>query len=511
MTNRVNVLYRDSAGVIWAGTDGGLFELNVAAGEKMFRPAMLHIPQHQDITVQVWSLAQDRDGSLWIATKFGLVRRLADGRMNHYAIDSSLADDTVAAVLVDRSGRLWVGHRTGLITFDPQASAADRAGAEVSSTLPVDSRRYTTRDGLDHNTVLSLRQSADGHLWIRTFGSALTEFDGREFHTYVVGQRIGDMIGSLAEDRAGNLWLGTVARGALKIMRQGWTAYDQADGLGESVASIFETAAGDLYVNSSGWQVSRFDGRKFTTIRPGLPATVTDPSWRNVSGIFQDHAGEWWITTREGLYRFAKVARFEDLARSRPKAVYRMRDGLANDDVTRLFEDSRGDIWIASWLPARDPLVRWERATASFHAYGEQDGLRPFTSAQAFAEDAKGNVWAGFREGGLARYRDGRFTSLEAGHDLPVGGANGLFVDQAGRLWAVVGGGLCRIDNPSADDPRVVTYTKAHGLTSSISCRSRGMCWGASYVTGTRGIDRFDPSTTRVTHYSTTSSPAAGQ
>ena len=140
----------------------------------------------------------------------------------------------------------------------------------MSSTLPVDSRRYATRDGLDHNTVLSLRQSADGHLWIRTFGSALTEFDGREFHTYVVGQRIGDMIGSLAEDRAGNLWLGTVARGALKIMRQGWTAYDQADGLGESVASIFETAAGDLYVNSSGWQVSRFDGRKFTTIRARL-------------------------------------------------------------------------------------------------------------------------------------------------------------------------------------------------------------------------------------------------
>ncbi|HEX2457970.1 MAG TPA: two-component regulator propeller domain-containing protein [Vicinamibacterales bacterium] len=510
VTNRVNVLYRDSAGVLWAGTDGGLFQLNLAAGEKMFRPVMLRIPQHQDITVQVWSLAQDRAGSLWIATKFGLVRRLADGRMRHYPIDASMTDDTVAAVLVDHSGHLWVGHRTGLITFDPEA-AADSAGAEVSSTLPGESRRYATRDGLDSNTVLSLRESADGHLWIRTFGAALTEFDGREFHTYAVGERVGDMIGSLAEDRAGNLWLGTVTRGALKIMRQGWTAYDQSDGLGELVASIFESASGDLYVNSSGWRVSRFDGRKFTTIRPGLPPTVTDPGWRSVSGILQDHTGEWWITTREGLYRFAKVSRFEDLASSRPKAVYRMRDGLANDDVTRLFEDSRGDIWIASWLPARDPLVRWDRATASFHAYGEKHGLRPFTSGQAFAEDATGNVWAAFREGGLARYRDGRFTLLESGEDLPVGGANGLFVDQAGRLWAVVGGGLCRIDNPTADNPHVVTYTKTHGLTSNTLLSVTGDMSGRIYVTGTRGIDRFDPSTARVTHYSASDNLAGGE
>ena len=511
VTNRVNVLYKDAGDVLWAGTDGGLFRLNERAGEKAFQPVTLGIPSHQDITVQVWSVAQDRAGNLWIGTKFGLVRRLSDGRMTHYAIQASLDDDTVAAVLVDRRGRLWIGHQTGLILVDPEALSTDKV-MEASGVVPVGARRYTTRDGLNSNDVLALRQSADGHLWIRTFGPALTEFDGEEFRSFVLGDRIGDIIGSLTEDRAGNLWLGTTSRGALKIMRRGWTAYDQVDGLGESVASISESAAGELYVNSSGWRVSRFDGRRFSTIRPGLPATVTDPTWRSVSGILQDHSGEWWITTRSGLHRFGRVSRFEDLARARPKAVYGARDGLATEDVTRLFEDSRGDIWIASWLPAREPLVRWERSRASFHRYGEQDGLRQFTSVQTFAEDSIGSIWVGFREGGLARYRNGSFTLLGPIDGSASGGVNTLYVDPAGRLWAATsGGGLWRIDDPSAERPYVVTYTTADGLTTDFLLSVTGDLLGRIYVTSSRGIDRFEPATRRVTHYSTAEGLSGGE
>ena len=512
VTNRVNVLYEDPAGVLWAGTDGGLFTLNERAAEKTFRPVGLGIARHPDVQVQVWALAEDRAGNLWIGTKFGLVRRLPDGRMTHYTIRSSPDDGNVAAVLLDSKGRLWVGHDGGLITFDPEALPADNAGAGTSRPLPGDTRRYTTRDGLDNDTVLSVRQSADGRIWIRTFGHALTEFDGQTFRSYVVGERVGDIIGSLTDDREGNLWLGTTARGVLKIMRHGWTTYDQGDGLGEQVASIFESRAGELYVNSSAWLVSRFDGRRFTTVKPGLPVTVTDPSWRSVSWILQDRTGEWWITTREGLYRFGRVDRFEHLARARPIAVYTTRDGLAHDDVTRLFEDSRGDIWIASWLPARDVLVRWERATATFHRYGEEHGLRPFTSGVSFAEDATGSIWAGFREGGLARYRDGRFTRLGPTDGLPAGTANGLHIDQAGRLWvAISGGGLCRIDNPSADRPRVARYTKADGLATDVLLSVTSDLAGRIYVTSSRGIDRLDPATGGVRHYSTADGLAGGE
>jgi PAS domain S-box-containing protein len=503
VTNRVNVLHKDAAGMLWAGTDGGLFRLNERAAEKTFRPERLRIPSHPDIQVQVWALVEDSAGNLWIGTKFGLVRRLRDGRTIHYAIRPTGDDDNVAALAIDFKGSLWVGHRAGLFTFTPEPASFDDDSASVSQALPVGARRYTTADGLDNDTVLAVHQSADRRIWIRTFGPALTVFDGLTFRTYAVGERAGDNIARLTEDREGNLWFGTKALGALKVMRNGWTTYGEADGLGESVASMFENHAGELYVYGSRWLVSRYDGTGFTTVRLRLPKAVSDASWRDANGILQDHAGEWWIATRQGLVRFPRVARFEDLARVAPAAVYTTRDGLATNDVTRLFEDSHGDIWIGSWLPVREPVVRWERASRSFHRYSQADGLRPFVSANAFREDAAGGIWVGFREGGLVRYRDGRFTSIGPDNGLPAGGVNSLYLDQAGRLWAAASqGGLCRIEHPEADRPRVVTYSTTDGLASTFASHVTGDLAGRIYVSHTRGIDRLDAETMTIKHYS---------
>jgi ligand-binding sensor domain-containing protein len=120
VSNRVNVLHRDPAGILWVGTDGGLCRMNDGGGEKAFRPVALGIPSHPDIQVQVFALIEDREGSLWIGTKFGLVRRSFDGRMTHYQIQPSGGDDSVLALLADSNDRLWVGHRAGLIGF-PQS------------------------------------------------------------------------------------------------------------------------------------------------------------------------------------------------------------------------------------------------------------------------------------------------------------------------------------------------------------------------------------------------------
>jgi PAS domain S-box-containing protein len=512
VTNRVNVLYRDRGGMVWVGTDGGLFYLNDAKGEGAFHRVELGIPSRPDLEVQVWAMAEDRAGSLWIGTKFGLLRRLPNGRMTHYEIQPSPSDDTVLALLADDKGKLWVGHRTGLVTFDPAQTFPLTDGRAVSTALPAGARRYTTADGLHNNEVMAIYQSSDGRVWIRTFGGGLTEFDGEAFRAYVVAQRFGDNLGSLTEDRDGNLWLGTKAGGVLKVTRHGFITYGQDDGLGQSISSIFENRTGELYVNSSVWLVSHFDGGRFTTVRPGLAKSVTDTSWRGVSSVLEDHTGQWWVATREGLYRFPKVDRFEQLARARPKAVYTTSDGLANNDVSRLFEDSHGDIWIASFVPGREVLTRWERATSSFRQYSEADGLRPFTSVLAISEDAAGNIWVGFREGGLARYRAGRFTALGPDEGLPAGTINSIYLDRANRLWVTASrGGLCRIDDPEAERPRVVRYTKAEGLATDHVLYVTGDSAGRIYVGSSRGIDRLDPETRQVKHYSTADGLTGGE
>ena len=496
--NRVNVLYKDPEGLLWAGTDGGLFYLDETKPESEFRPAPLAIPSRPDIQVQVWAIAQDRPGSLWIGTKFGLVHRLPDGRMVHYGIQPSGGNDTVYALLMDKQKRLWLGHQAGLIALNPEQLSSSRGG------LPADAHRYTLPGG----NVQALCQTSDGRIWVASYGSNLIEFDGQSFHTYLIAERAGDRLSAFAEDRDGNLWLSTESNGALKITRHGLINF----GTGQPFSSIFENRAGELYAYSGAWRISRIDGNSFTTVRPNLPAGVTDSSWRANSGLIEDHTGEWWIATNAGLCRFPRVSSFEQLARARPKAVYTTRDGLAGNEVTRLFEDSRGDIWIACFVPALEVVTRWERRTASFHRYSEAEGLRPFTSVVVFCEDAAGSVWMGLRDGGLVRYRDGRFLLLGSDEGLPAGGINSIYLDQSGRLWVAVSrGGLCRIDNPEADRPQVVTYTKAEGLKTNLVQYITGDLAGRIYASSNLGIDRLDPATGRVRHYSTVDGLSGGE
>ena len=299
--------------------------------------------------------------------------------------------------------------------------------------------------------------------------------------------------------------------GALKILRQGWSTYDQADGLGESVASVFQNRAGELYVNSSQWRVSRFDGQRFTTVKPAFPATLTSSGWRTVSGMLVDHTGQWWFATREGLYRFGRVDRFEQLAGAQPIAIYQARDGLVDDDVTRLFEDSRGDIWIASWVPAREVLVRWDRATATFHRYGEKEGLRPFVTGLTFAEDAAGNVWAGFREGvsPVIETAASRWSRPLTASEPAVSTASmpTRRVVSGSRSTAAASGASTILGGSAAHRAIHEGRGVDHGLGPRPDRRPRR----THLHHGPRGIDRLDPVSGRVKHYSTADGFAGGE
>ena len=192
-----------------------------------------------------------------------------------------------------------------------------------------------------------------------------------------------------------------------------------------------------------------------------------------------------------------------ELGRVRPKAVHTTRDGLAGDDVFALFEDVAGDMWIGRRMPTSSVLTRWERATGTFHRYTDVDGLPPFSRTTAFAEDHSGNVWIGFQNGGLARYRNGRFMLFTHADGAPAAGIGALYVDHDHRLW--VGSarpGLTRIDDLATDRPRFVPYTTAQGLSDdAVGCITEDRMGRLYLGLGSGRIDRLDPVTGHVRHY----------
>jgi two-component sensor histidine kinase len=221
--------------------------------------------------------------------------------------------------------------------------------------------------------------------------------------------------------------------------------------------------------------------------------------------VLEDHAGEWWIATGSGLYRFPSVSRFDRLARTPPKAVYTPRDGLASSEILSLFEDSRGDLWVGQANPSG--LSRWQRAGESFRHYTESDGLPSLLDSYpiSFVEDRAGGLWIGFSiGGGLVRYRDGRFTRFTSAEGLPEGGIFSLFVDSMGRLWVpTTRGGVCRIDHPETERPALMTYTTGDGLSSNDVRAITEDGEGRIYLGTGRGIDRLDAASGHLRHYTT--------
>ncbi|HEY3027961.1 MAG TPA: two-component regulator propeller domain-containing protein [Pyrinomonadaceae bacterium] len=520
MSNRVEVLHEDHSGQIWAGTDAGLFRLDETNGQAKFRRVALS----DDMVV---AFAEDREGSLWMSTATGLVRRLPDGRTVRYAIQPSGLGDLLTSLLFDNEGRLWVGHRdgAGLIVFKPQPATAITAGGELVTlrlarcskaahspdqgvrlpVVPGDVCQFTTADGLAGMIVKGLSQSSDGRIWIATSGG-LTEFVDGRFRSYTTSLGLSTpAVGTPVEDLDGNLWLGSTT-GATKITWSGFTTFGKADGLGRLfITSIIENRRGDLcsITGENDFFINCFDGGHFKAIKPQFPREIKGYGWGSNQVTFQDHTGEWWVPTSSGLCRFPQVASFEQLAHTAPKAVYTQQHGeLPGEDIFRLFEDSRGDIWICASGNIRNAVVRWERATESFHVISEAEGLPPFALPTAYREDAAGNLWLGFYDGGLARYHDGRFRVFTHSDGVPAGLIRALYLDHAGRLWvATDSGGVARLDDPQADRPRLVIYTIADGLASnSVWCITEDNL-GRMYFGTTRGLDRFDLESKHIRHY----------
>jgi ligand-binding sensor domain-containing protein/signal transduction histidine kinase len=497
----INTVKEDGSGVIWCGTDAGLYRLDQAPGGWSFSLVDIGLPTSRPDDTMISAILQDRRGEIWIGAGSGLYRRLPNGGFERYTTQHGLPFNDVRALLEDRDGRLWVGTTLGLCQLLPESDSRRVAVAHT----------YTTDDGLAHNWITSLIQAADGRLWVGSNGG-LSEWapdakqGGQIFRSYTNAQGLSaNEVQSLAEDGDGELWIGTESGGAMKVARNGFATYTEAEGLRDTrIASIFEDRTGELCVISSRMGelfIHRFDGRGFTVTKPNPPRS-TNYGWGWNQIVFQDSVGEWWVPTIQGLYRFPRTSGVEQLGHIRPKAFYTTKDGLSNDQIFRLYEDSRGDIWVTAGGPNRDTLSRWERATGRFQRYGEANGLPAVNGPTVFREDRTGNLWLGFYAGGLARYRGGVFRFFSANDGLPEGMIRDLHIDHSGKLWiATSRGGVARLDDLAAEHPRFVAYTTAEGLGSNQATCITEDQQGRMYIGTPQGVDRLDPASGHIKHY----------
>lgn len=500
---KIQTLFEDRNRQIWVGTSDGLYKLSkssAAAGDFDIKLEAVSLSSPLDETISVNEIIEDRRGALWIATADnGLLKFSSNNETKRWTTADGFAENKVETLLETSDGEIWAGFRNGggLCRLDGEANVVKKC--------------YTAKDGLPTTWITDLLQTSDSKIWLATVAGLCSwqgEGGASVCKTYNEQNDLCAGIAALAEDKDGNLWTGSTC-GAKKIARYGFTAYYESDGLDwAKTNSIFENAAGDLFVSTAKKSrfVSRFDGEKFSRLKPPVPENINYHGWGWQQTVFQDSRGAWWIPTGSGLFRSPDDTNFENLERA---ALEKVEFGAKDREIFRLFEDSRGDVWATVTF---NELWRWERAANHWHNHTGEIKLSPNRLISAFAEAPNGDIWIGtgtddakeYYESALVRYRNGSFRVFNKSEGAPSGWTRDLFFDSRERLWiASTQDGLMRLDETASDTLNFTRYTPENGLTSIATACVTEDEFGRIYVGTWRGIDRLTLDTGQIENFTT--------
>jgi len=494
--NYITALRESAGGRIWCATRDALYDWD---GAQKFRRVELRLSSPQE---QIYDVLEDRHGVLWIATSAGLYGFQEGRAVRTFTERDGIPGDYVRSLQLDSQGRLWAAARNGVALFE---AAAD-GGWKLAQT-------FTQQTGLA-GAVPVMAEAPDAILWVgTTWGiSRIVLAGGPPRLLDNIGRERGlsdHNIRSLAFDPAGNLWVGTSDAGVMRIDRLGFTTYREQDGLPtDRMWALLENRAGDLIaltvLGAARRSVNLFDGARFRAVR--FPMFNGHATWVSDRILLQSRAGDWWAATAQGLCRFP--AGGTAALSAPPRICYA--PGLT---IYQIFEDSKGGIWASAQSREGDQLMRWDLQSDSLLTFPRPrfPGGPTDDAVKAFAEDPRGNIWMGLVAGGLYRYDGQHFLYLRGGVEAPGGSVNALLWG-AGGLWIGTDhGGLGRIRNPADSRPRIEIYNTARGMASDIVTCLVEDAQGRIYAGTAKGVDRLDPKTAHIGHFSSVNGLAQGQ
>lgn len=529
--------FEDRDGNLWAASSEGLFSVPRPGEDTTTNPIPIPIdlPGNPTGMLLVVEFRNPRSGGgFWIGTNWGMVRRLADGRMFHVLVDPVGNSDVVRPFSEDAGGNLWIAKPDGIVVLKTQsaeslnantkatvspgvispggfANLPDTPGQAVKfkiqdllSGFPAEERQ----DRASKTIVAAILTDSSGSIWI-TSTQGLIKFDGKRFHHYTTNNGLEtNEVAALTEGPDGSIWI--VSYGGLyRLNPRGLSSFDEFDGIERArIHNISENRAGDLVTISGDFNVGYFDGQKFTSVHPKLPADEIY-TWQSSAG-FLDSRGTLWLHTNKALYQFKNADSAEELDGRSPDAVYNEMNGLIGGNVLKTFEDSTGALWFSTYMSVeRRGITRLDPNTGKFENFLTKDGLPDSAVPTGFAEPGDGSLWFAFVEGGFARYRDGKFKLIES-ESAPTGGLTSMFRDSKGRIWVATSReGLMMVADPTAEHPVFQKFTTSEGLTSNnVRCITEDN-FGNIYIGTVRGVNRLSPETGRVVYYGTSDGLAA--
>lgn len=246
----IHTIYKTSKGEILVGTRNGLLKYNKSS--KSFVDFFDSRGVYSGDLFQnnrIYSISEDKDGGLWIATRSGLhflKNKTIKSFYSRRRDSLSLSGNEVYDVLVDSKGFIWAATNNGLSVISPDVSKI------ITFLRPV---KYTGKE-LISNEILCLHEDRNGFLWVGTT-SGLHRYNRQTntFKLYTDSQNLPNkVINSIEEDSSGKLWISTnkglvVLNPVTDLVR----SYTTSDGLLSNefnIGASYKSSSGKMYFGS---------------------------------------------------------------------------------------------------------------------------------------------------------------------------------------------------------------------------------------------------------------------
>ncbi|NJL12747.1 MAG: hypothetical protein HC913_06985 [Microscillaceae bacterium] len=421
--------------------------------------------------LSLWSTAglfaqkSDYTRKLTEATRLGLSpqKKLSQYQIAHWKKGTGLPQNSVFSIFQSQDGYLWLATYDGLVRFD---------GLQFENFNTANVSPLLTSNFLD------IVEDAQQTLWLGTNNGGLVAYRQGVFQTYTTEQGLPDnTVAALALDAEKNLWIGT-RNGLCRREGDAFRVFTSKDNLSSrDITALLSGQDGTLWIGTSRGLSAYRKGQFYDYARNRIVFVN-----KSITDICEDKQGFLWIGTQAGLVRWDK--------KKEKYQLFRIKQGLSDDYITKLFLDQRGSLWIGTQGGGLNRLRAGQLAAEQpvFEPLTVKEGLAANSVLEIF-EDREGSLWIGLSRGGLNRLQDGKFTNYTSTEGLVDNLSNCVYQDRKGGLWVgTLSGGISYF----WEGQFIRSFNKDNGLSSnyvrSITEDQEGNLWVGTYGQGVNVI-----------------------
>lgn len=465
--NRVFKIIKDNKGVVWIGTQKGIYTYQNNQLVKFDKNKLL-------LEAPVFTMFCDSKNNIWFGTITSGAYVYDGKKFKNYSTKDSLSNNFVRTIIEDKNGTIWLGTASFLHKI-------------VNNKL----HAVWTEPGAKLVTFTSALLDKNKELW---FGSqsGIYHYNGKKFKRYTIANGlISSNIYCVFQDKDLNYWFGSADQGLSKFSGELIKNFSKNDGLAyDAVQSVFQDSKGNFWIGSSEVGLSQFDGVDKATFKiyskkldtRGLSYNAQKQkeqeeknfTWglasQNCWTIEEDKNGVLYFGTNNNGISILRDDKFKNLT---------TKDGLPDNKVFCIKADKNNTIWLATGKGVAKIIN--DKVTDVINSPLLKDVI-----VYSILHDKKRNVWFATDKGAV-KYDGTTYTHFNSKNGLVDDRVRNIVEDAAGRFWFGTTHGIFIFD-----DLKVRLISEDEGLISNniyqLIKDNNGNIWAGT----NKGVDRIN-------------------